>query len=307
MTTSFILAPLSVFLLVNLAPPDAARPEEAAILVAATPVSRELPEACPFVVRVTLKNPGVHNIDTTLDVHDLVALDEATSLQLTASDGQVHRVFYTGKPQANRYSLPVKQFIMAGTVVEFDRVFMPISWGRRQGAYSYEFIPPDDYSAKVVVAYRSEHVVSSDPFALRLTNPTGNDKAARQIVSVEIAAFMCGGEPLSQADGRKRVVLEQLLNDHPGSHYAEWISFWKLYHYGPIEDALSHARAYRDFPLSDNLMLHMAEGLFENAGKYDRATYDRVRELVDELQKLFADGDTKARADELREKLMHKP
>jgi len=95
--------------------------------------------------------------------------------------------------------------------------------------------------------------------------------------------------------------LQDILDNHPESTYAEWIRFWKLYHQGPWDQALTYAREHREFPLSDNLMFWVAQKYF------GQKEYDRSREIVTELFRDFPDTDTRARVLVLQEKLTKKP
>ena len=147
----------------------------------------------------------------------------------------------------------------------------------------------------------------------------GNDAEAKERIGLSELTFLegraaapdesCyhGGKWWKKVDVSRFGKIQKILEDYPDSEYAEWIRFWKLYHHGPVDDGIEYAREHRDFPLSDNLMLRMAERLFHQAGKYDRATYNRVRELVAELLRDFPDGDTRAEALRLQEKLIKKP
>lgn len=309
MKTTLILAGLPWLAQATLMLLEPADKVGSTVLVTATPSGNETPERCPFVVRVAISNSGTDDIDVSLDLRDPLALEEATSLLLMSSGGRAHRIHYTGRPQGNRYSLPVRRPMAAGTVFEFERVFAPLSWGRKGDVhtYSYEFLPPGDYSGKILISYSPGRTATSNPFDLRVTHPANNNKAAGDKITVEIAAFLYGGEPPSRADGPARLLLEDILNHHPDSAYAEWIRFWKVYHDGPAHEALEYARQHQAFPLSDNLMLRMAEGLVDSAGKHDRDALSQVRAILAEMQQLFPNGDTKARADLLRDKLTKKP
>jgi len=134
-------------------------------------------------------------------------------------------------------------------------------------------------------------------FSVEILRPSGQDIHARQLLSIKDAGFLSGGEPLPGAvnsDGaRPRSAvrlpdnLQQILDRFPDSQYAQWIRYWTLYHHGPVDDALQFAHDHSEFPLSDNLMLRMAEGLF-----LDRQ-YARAREVVQSISQTYPDGDTR--------------
>ncbi len=155
--------------------------------------------------------------------------------------------------------------------------------------------------------------LASDSFQLTIKPAVGADAPASELVRFRHAGFLEGRDvsvKKSNYDGRKydgKVdvsrfgEIQKILEAHPDSTYAEWISFWKVYHMGPIDDAVRYAREHKDFPLADNLMFHMAEVRFH------KKEYGRARELASELLRDFPDGDTRARVLELQEKLRKKP
>ena len=137
--------------------------------------------------------------------------------------------------------------------------------------------------------------------------PSDLSKCSHNIISPSNPAYYEGGKTREGADLSRYKEIQDILEQYPGSSYAEWIRFWKLYSLGTVEEATQYAREHPEFPLSDNLVLHKAERLFHQAGKHDKATYDRVRILLDDLLRDFPDGDTRAQALLLQEKLTKKP
>ena len=137
--------------------------------------------------------------------------------------------------------------------------------------------------------------------------PSDLSKCSHNIISPSNPAYYEGGKTREGADLSRYKEIQDILEQYPGSSYAEWIRFWKLYSLGTVEEATQYAREHPEFPLSDNLVLHKAERLFHQAGKHDKATYDRVRILLDDLLRDFPDGDTRAQVLLLQEKLTKKP
>lgn len=304
MSIAFVLATFMGFGIALPGLPQSTFGTSTPILVTATPADSTVVDRAPFVVEITIANTKDVDIDIALDLDHPNALDEASTLELTSSDGAVHRLRYTGKPQTNRYRLPIRRTMKAGTVARFDRVFAPLSWVRNSDTHTYghEFVPPGVYTGRVLIGYDAGHSVSSEPFELRVSEPAGDDERSRDMVTVEIAAFLYGGEPPTRANGPAKVQLEKITRDHPDSVYAGWIRFWTVYHKGSEDEALAYAREHPGFPLSDNLMFRVAERVADDDARREQASM-----LLAELRRLFPKGDAANRAERLRQQLENKP
>lgn len=199
----------------------------------------------------------------------------------------------------------------SGQTISVDRIYSLVVPGRRSG--QFDFVRPGQYEARVEVAFLRGETLTSNEFTLRIAEATGVDRQARDRIQFVHVAFLEGrdsGLDPSNFDGREfagRVnvsrfgELQKIMEGFPDSTYARWIRFWKLYHHGPIEDAIGFARNNVDFPLADNLMLHLADAQF-NARNFARS-----RELLRELSERWPDGDTRTPARRLEEKLDRKP
>lgn len=283
--------------------------------------SAQVTEANPVLVSLFLKNVGHSDIFLPFPPEEGHQLGTHTTLMLTDEMGRVRTVKYERKG-APPLPCGVARFfpLKPGDEVVGDYV-VALAFLRKneERLYVTEIAPPGRYTAQFQLRLAGGVQLSSAKFELNVVKPEGEEAKARDRIGLFHLAFLegrdaapeesyyHGGTWWRKVDVSRFQEIQKILDDFPNSSYAKWIRFWKLYHHGPIDDALEYARNNRDFPLCDNLMLHMAEGLFNRAGKYDRSAYDRVRKLVAELLRDFPNGDTRAKALDLRQKLTKKP
>jgi hypothetical protein len=298
--------------------------DNADLVLEAELYSADILERLPLVAKLILRNVGDEVLHTRFSDRNVEIVARYSALVLT--DGErVYRLTYIGGPQPNIPLQPADEPLPPRASIVVERVLSLILRTRPprrsvvKGDDLYKFIPPGLYTGHFEVNALPEKKLVSDHFQLRILEAQGVDAQVRDLIQFRHVGFLEGRDvPLDEAvyrGGRSRHgadwtryrEIQEILEKYPDSTYAEWIRFWKLYYHGPVEDALQYAREHRDFPLADNLMLRVAEGLFNQAGKYDRAAYDRGRELVAELLRDFPDGDTRARALELQRKLTKKP
>jgi hypothetical protein len=187
----------------------------------------------------------------------------------------------------------------------------------------YDFMPIGDYTGRVRLVVIGG-TIESNELTLTIEAPTGDDAAARDLITVTHAAllqgnasalsyadYLCGREPMKGASHARYEQVEHILTKYPESPYADWIRFWKLFYAldgeyrqsreERCEAAIRYADAHPDFPLSDNLKFEAARRL-TIIGNHARA-----RQVTAELLRDFPDGDTWAPARELQEKLTKKP
>ena len=286
--------------------------------------STNILERLPLIAKLTLRNIGDEVLHTRFSERnaDMIARDSA----LVLTDGKrVYRLTYVGGPQPNIPLQPADQPLLPRASIVVERV-LPLVLRTRLARRAvvkrddlYEFIPPGIYTGHFEINALPEKITVSEQFQFTIVEAKGVNAKARDWIQFRHMGFLEGRDyPMQESDfdGRKwhgkadvsrYGEIQKILDDYPDSEYAEWIRFWKLYHHGPVDDAIEYARAHRDFPLSDNLMLHEAQRLFNQAGKYDRDTYNRVRKLVAEILRDFPNGDTHARALDLQQKLTKKP
>lgn len=296
-----------------------------AITLEARAYSETVVERTPLIVRLSLRNNSDATIMTAFPPHQQDLLADHVSLVLRDEQGHVFELTYRGGPWICATALTPSHPLNPGDVRQVDRLVSlivrtppPPRWAGLS-VERYKFLPPGSYGGYFQLHLPHGKKLVSNEFWLTILEAKGIDAMARDSVEFGHAGFLegreagsteyyrRGGKTRDGVDVSRFKELQDILDDFPDSPYAEWIRFWKLYHHGPVENALQYAREHPDFPLSDNLMLHMAEGLFHSATKHDRATYDRVRELVAELLRDFPDGDTRAQTLALKEKLTKKP
>ena len=282
-------------------------------------------ERVPLVAQLTVRNVGNRVVKTIFPEESSDILADRASLVLESSDGRRLWLRYRGGPLGEE-TAPVACFsIEPGHTRTAERLCTlivrtppPPGWAGSVGE-RYEFVGPGVYKAHFEVALLQGEKLESEDSELTILEAEGIDKEVRDLIHFRHVGILEGREPGAPeyfarggktrhgVDVSQFRELQDILEKHPDSTYAEWIRFWKLYHHGPVEDAIKYAREHREFPLSDNLLLHVAERLFHRATKWDRATYNRVRELVGELLRDFPEGDTRAQTLSLQEKLSRKP
>jgi hypothetical protein len=304
--------PIAVCLFTESAPPTT-------LVLQALPQQAEVVEKLPLVVKLTILNAGEDTLYTPFrDCRDAGMITRYTTLMVARGD-RTYTIDYLGGPKASIPVPPADRPFGGGASLTVERVFSlvmrsppPQRWAG-DPTELMSFLPPGDYSAHAELFIPPDQKIVSDQFEFKVTEAGGAERDARDLISIRHVDFLEGQDrPLDEGDydGRKSHgkvdvsrfgELQRILVDFPDSTYAKWIRFWKLYHHGPVDAALEYAREHRDFPLSDNLMLHVAEGLFSDK------QYGRSREVLAELVRDFPDGDTHARAVALQEKLTKKP
>jgi len=273
------------------------------VAIVVSPAVQEIPERCPFVVTVAIENRSDADVRTILDIGSPTDLRAATFLTLRALDGTEYSIHCAGTPQANVYRLPSGKTLSAGSSITFDRVFLPISWGRinERSRYQYAYVEPGTYVGQIAINYDVGHNALSNEFAVTIVSLSGEGGLLCNNLPLELAPFLVGGEPPGQASGEAREALELLLKNQPDSLHARWVRFWKVYHHGTEEEALAYARQHADFPLSDNLMFRVAQHVANDDSRHDDAVA-----LLAELERVFPDGDAAFRAKAVREELLAK-
>lgn len=297
----------------------AANPEGASLRVSASLHKSVVVDRCPLIVTMSVVNNSRSPVRERFSPRTTDYLLSNARLLVTGPDRRVYQLSWDGgQPDEGMYA-PVYT-LDPKKPVRVDWILPAvISTRDKHRGIQYEFLPTGDYTGRVRLPVQGG-TIESNEFTFTIEKPRDCDVEARDSITVVHAAFFQGkGSAQSYADylnGKaprrgashaRYEELERILKTHPDSPYAGWIRFWKLYHHGSVDDAVEWCRGHRDFPLADNLMLHKAETLFNSAGKHDRRTYSRVRKLVDDLLRDFPDGDTRARAIELQQKLTRKP
>jgi len=281
-------------------------------------------EACPLVAKVTVQNQGNETVFGPLSDRRAGSLTSLLSLVLTDEREHVYRIrladaAVTGAPYgysgASANDLPFR----AGAVLTQDVVIPlgarrapPPRWAGNLREL-YEFFPPGTYRLHFEVYLFGDQKLISNELELVIRKAEGEEAQGRERLSYRHIGFFSGRDvsiKKSNYDGRKydgKVdvsrfgEIQKILEEHSDSAYAQWIRFWKLYHMGPIDDAVQYAREHEDFPLADNLMFRMAEVY------YQKQDYERARQLAAEVLRDFPNGDTRQRAIDLQEKLRKKP
>ncbi len=287
--------------------------------------SQEVLERCPLAAILTVANVGDSRLLTIFSERepDIIGRDAIAVLQ--DREGKTYVLRHRGGP-IREYPAPIAdQPMEAGEQRTAERLFSLIVWTPPPPHWAgttderYKFLKPGVYTGYVEVPLLHGEKLVSDEFELKILEAKGVDALARDLIQFRHVGFLegrdvpndesvyRGGRSRHGADRTRYREIQEILEKYPGSTYAEWIRFWKLYQYAPQDEALQWARTHRDFPLSDNLMLRVAKRLFHQAGKHDQATFNRVRELIAELQRDFPDGDTRAQVLTLQEKLTKKP
>ncbi len=276
-------------------------------------------EGLPLVVRVTLANICESPVETWYYADSAGLMERWAVIVAEDVEGDVFRLDYVGGVGA-RVSVPVPMPLVNGAplVKDFVRSLIcrekpPRQWAGKSRDL-LRFLPPGSYVAHLEVPHMGGTTLISNDFRFEVVRAQGADAGAKDDLRIAHADFFEGRDrPADEGmyDGRRwyKTVdvsrfgeIQKLLEDYPDSVYAEWIRFWKVYHHGSPEEVLGYARAHRDFPLGDDLMLRVIVQLSNDDEQAQRAL-----ELLDELSELFPEGDTRAAALRLKEKLSKKP
>lgn len=288
------------------------------------PSQADIIERLPLVFKLTLANTCGHSIDIYYDQKTTSTMEKWAVLRAVDEGGRTYKlVFYGGKVHT-RMRVPIPKPVLPGQTIGKECIRSLLardhSTRRKTGDQRdpLQSLRPGRYSARVEVPHLQGEKIVSNQFEFTVVEAQGVDAEARDRIGKEHFDFFEGRDHPSDVnfyDGRKwwKKVdisrfgeIQKILDDFPDSTYAEWIRFWKLYHHGPTDEALRYAREHREFPLSDNLMLRMAERVFNRAGKYDFTTYRRVRELGRELLRDFPNGDSRPAVQRLLKRLKNK-
>ncbi len=283
--------------------------------------SLESVERCPIVFRVVISNNGNNAIIGPLKPDDEFDARRLCAVTIRDSSGRSNIIAVksgSGGPHVLSTAPVLDIPFPPGAVLAFDCIVVPIirmapppRWaGEAHELYAY--LAPGTYTLQAGIYWGAEEELRSNEVEVRIVAAEPSYAGARDHLKYTHAGFLAGDDRPSvtedyarETNGRINVSrfkeIEGILEQFPSSPYAEWIRFWKVYHHGPMEAMLRYAREHPEFPLSDNLMLRAADGLFEA----DR--HGESREVVEELLRLFPNGDTRQPAERLREKLRNRP
>lgn len=279
--------------------------------------SHESVERCPIVLRASLTNGDASPVSGPLLPADLESFRRLISVLITDEQRHITRLpiqWGTSGPHVTQVEPPMDFEFPSGGTISADLVIAPIiqsppppRWAGKSEE-RFAFLAPGSYNIRIEIYWGENKEIRSESIGLRILPANEADAIARDRLAYRHTAFLTGGDsPPTLADyerdsgGRVDLSrfreLQSILVDFPNSSYAAWIRFWKLHYHGPERDMLRYARDHRDFPLSDNLMMGAAEACFQ------KREYGLARETVDELLRLFPDGDTKSSAERLRSQL----
>lgn len=268
-------------------------------------------ERCPLIVTLRVRNDTGEPVRTAFPKDDCELIEERSVLLLADSNGKTHRLSCRGRERVEYPAPAARHVLNPNELRTADRVFSLLELSGP--GPDYQFLGPGRYTGRVELFHVGQETLVSQGFDVVIAGAIGVDVPVRDLILVGHAAFLEGRDVSTkpshydgrQFDGRVDVSrfgqLQKILDAHPSSTYAEWIRFWKVYYMGPLDETLRYAREHHGFPLSDNLLLNCAEGLF------NQRDYAGARALAAEILRDFPDGDTRARVEQLQEKLRHKP
>lgn len=297
--------------------------QETLLRVEASLYQSRVADRCPLIVTLGVVNTGAVPVRERFSSGSPNYLVSNASLVLTGTDGRVYELNWDGgQPDEGMYA-PVHT-LHPNQWVRVDWILptVVVTRDKHRGRH-FDFIPTGDYTGRVRVLIMGG-TIESNEFTLTIEAPTGDDAAARDLITVTLAALLQGkasalsyadylGErdPMKGASHARYEEVEHILTEYPESPYAEWIRFWKLLYAldgeyqqsreDRCEAAIRYADGRPDFPLSDNLKFEAARRL-TIIGKNARA-----REVTAELLRDFPDSDTRPQAKKLQEKLAKKP
>jgi hypothetical protein len=233
----------------------------------------EVVEKSPLVVTLVVRNAGDEDVMTIFPQGHPEVLAERSLLVLRAPEGAAYRCDYRGGPHVFALA-PTPEYVMRpGETRKAERVVSLLH--RSNAPAGYEFVPSGRYIGRIEVTLLGGDALTSDEFSLTIKEAKGEDDAASRMVHVRHAAFLegkdLGTDPAVFNGGRGPYgvdwtvfrELQDILERHPGSVYARWIEFWKLYQYGSTADARQFAKENPNFPLADNLLLRVARREFD--------------------------------------------
>lgn len=284
------------------------------IKLSVKPYNQEVLDGLPLLMKITLANKCEVPVSTYYHGNSTYLIEEWAVLLLTSEDGDTFKLNYFGGPVRARR--PAIEYILeVGRELCTDarrsllfRGTPPARWAGDLREFLH-FIPAGRYFGHVELPQPRGDKIISNQFEFRVIQAAAVDKEARKHIGTYQVDFFegrdippdesyyHGGSWWKKVDVSRFQEIQKILVDFPDSTYAEWVRFWKVYHHGPAEEALGYARAHPDFPLSDNLMLRIAEGF---ASKDED---ERAGGILNELERLFPDGDAAARGAALRERL----
>lgn len=308
----------AIALMIALASPLVAQSKMHLSLSAYSP---ESVERCPIVFRMVVSNNSHNAIMGPLKPDDESGAQRLCVVTIRDGFGRSNNIAVrsgSGGPHVLSTAPVLDIPFPPGASLAFDCIVVPIirmapppRWaGEPQELYAY--LEPGTYTIQAGIYWGAEEELRSNEVEVRIAAVDPSHSGARDRLKYAHAGFFVGDDHPSitedyarETNGRINVSrfkdIQGILEQFPASPYAEWIRFWKLHHHGPKEDMLRYAREHPEFPLSDNLMLRVADGLFE-AGRHGES-----REVVEELLRLYPNGDTKQPAERLKEKLRNRP
>lgn len=274
-------------------------------------------EATPLLATLSLINEGESGILIPYALNEGASMAREAVLFLKDSNAAVVSMTYErgGAPPApcGPARPPIFELPRGASLVA-DRVMCLIHRAKSaQHKYSWRILPEGQYTGYFELSINAE-ILRSNMFSLEVMAAHGAEAEIRELLEPKHLNFLDGrASASSYADFRRErsprrgtdfdhfVVLENILAQYPDSAYSKWIEFWRLYYFGPIDEAVEYVRSHRNFALSDNLLLHMTETAW-NAKNYGRAR-DLTRELIRDFPE---DSDTLRAALELQKKLTKK-
>ena len=275
-------------------------------------------ERLPIVLEMTLSNRCSHDTVTWYSSDTLDLMEQWAVLVVERDGGPELRVRFVGGPYIRR-TVPSPSSLAPGEVKRRDIVRSLINSDKPAKGWAGDpralrrFLVAGRYRLRLEVDDVGDTKLVSNTVELELVPPTERDRLAHDRLEVTHCAFLegrdsppnedfyLGPDVRNKVDVSRFREVQAILDEFPDSEYARWIRYWKLFHHGPTEQALDFARENPTFPLSDNLMLRMAEGL------YGRGEQKAAGDILVEMKRLFPEGDTRDRADLLREKIANRP
>lgn len=296
-------------------------PTPPALTLSATACDSEAKARLPIVIRLRLHNQTQSRITSIFPMSNPEILWELSVLALKSKDGRLMILEHTGGVAdfVNSTAPPPDCEFPAGAEQVVDKVFFPcvqvpasrVASGRSLDD-RLEPVMPGVYDAWAEVRLPDGSRLVSNSFSLTIREPEGVDREAVERITARHFAFLAGQDwPSEPADysrefnGRVNVSrfrqLQEVADSFPTSSYAEWIRIWKLFHHGSWEESIRFAREHRSFCLSDNLLLTVAQRSFE------AREYQRCRGVLEELLREHPEGDCRAYAVDLLNRVGNRP
>lgn len=270
--------------------------------------SQQVVERLPLVIELRLQNRGTRAVECDIGLDRWALMADRSTVELRDASGDLLGLYYRGGLIS---ALKVAKTELApGEEVVVDRIVSPLAL--ESSTATYRFVGPGEYTGHVKLQVGGAEEVISNEFSVQIVKAIGEDARVRDRIGVKQMSYLEGshwptdrvvnGEQkgYERRDAEMFAVLQEILDEHPETTYAQWIRFWKLYHQGPTDKAVRFAREHRDFPLSDNLLFRVAQRA-ASAGDLDKAT-----ELARTLEEDFSTSDSGAHVQLLHEKIAEK-